>query len=104
MKITWLGQAGLLFETDNITIMIDPYLSESCYKVNPNFKSLKTYILCLYYVNNGKSYPMIEEEITVKEVDGNVPEKELNSKFLEAIFDYVASDEFRDLVNGKLNI
>lgn len=38
MKITWLGQAGLLFETDNLTVMIDPYLSESCYKVNPTLK------------------------------------------------------------------
>lgn len=36
MKITWLGQAGLLFETDNIKIMIDPYLSDSVKAVNPN--------------------------------------------------------------------
>ena len=35
MKITWLGQAGLLFEKDNFKIMIDPYLSDSCRKVNP---------------------------------------------------------------------
>lgn len=38
MKITWLGQAGLLFETNGLIVMIDPYLSESCYKVNPNSK------------------------------------------------------------------
>ena len=25
MKITWLGQAGLLFEIDGLKIMIDPY-------------------------------------------------------------------------------
>lgn len=80
------------------------FIQHKSYKVNPSFKSLKTYILCLYYVNNGKTYPMIEEEITVKEVDGNAPEKEINSKFLEAVFDYVASEEFKDLVNGKLNI
>lgn len=36
MKITWLGQAGLLFENDNIKIMIDPYFSDSVEKVNPN--------------------------------------------------------------------
>lgn len=36
MKITWLGQAGLLFETNDIKIMIDPYLSNSVVKVNPN--------------------------------------------------------------------
>lgn len=35
MKITWLGQAGLLFETGNNKIIIDPYLSNSCFKLNP---------------------------------------------------------------------
>ncbi len=35
MKITWLGQAGLLFKTDKATVMIDPYLSDSCGKLNP---------------------------------------------------------------------
>ena len=36
MKITWLGQAGLLFEKNSKTVMIDPYLSNSVVKVNPN--------------------------------------------------------------------
>ena len=35
MNITWLGQAGLLFEKDGLSIMIDPYLSDSVEKVNP---------------------------------------------------------------------
>lgn len=35
MKITWLGQAGLLFEKDGFRIMIDPYLSDCVAKVNP---------------------------------------------------------------------
>lgn len=35
MKITWLGQAGLLFEIEDKTIVIDPYLSDSVAKVNP---------------------------------------------------------------------
>lgn len=35
MKITWLGQAGFLFETGGLQILIDPYLSESCKKLNP---------------------------------------------------------------------
>lgn len=34
-KITWLGQAGLLFEKKGFTIMIDPYLSDSVKKINP---------------------------------------------------------------------
>ncbi len=35
MKITWLGQAGLLMETDGMKILIDPYLSDSVAKVQP---------------------------------------------------------------------
>lgn len=35
MKVTYLGQAGLLFEADGVTIMIDPYLSNSVEKINP---------------------------------------------------------------------
>ena len=37
MKITYLGQAGLLFDTGKLKIMIDPYLSDSVEKVNPSF-------------------------------------------------------------------
>ena len=41
MKITYLGQAGFLFEKDGFKIMIDPYLSNSVVKVNPkNFRRL----------------------------------------------------------------
>ena len=35
MKITWLGQAGLLFEQGGITVLVDPYLSDSVGEVNP---------------------------------------------------------------------
>ena len=35
MEITWLGQAGLLFETDGKKIIVDPYLSDSVEKVQP---------------------------------------------------------------------
>ena len=35
MKITWLGQAGLLFETDTMKIMVDPYLSDSVGAIDP---------------------------------------------------------------------
>ena len=34
MKITYLGQAGLLFEKNGFNIMIDPYLSNSVKKIN----------------------------------------------------------------------
>lgn len=35
MKVTYLGQAGLLFEKRGFKIMIDPYLSDSVEKINP---------------------------------------------------------------------
>lgn len=35
MKVTYLGQAGLLFENNGFKIMIDPYLSDSVEKINP---------------------------------------------------------------------
>ncbi|MBR7164716.1 MAG: MBL fold metallo-hydrolase [Clostridia bacterium] len=35
MTVTWLGQAGLLFESEGRRIIIDPYLSDSVGKVNP---------------------------------------------------------------------
>ena len=35
MKITWLGQAGLLFDNGAIKVMVDPYLSNSVEKVEP---------------------------------------------------------------------
>lgn len=39
MKITFLGQAGLLFENNNSKIMIDPYLSDSVSRSEPeNFR------------------------------------------------------------------
>ncbi len=35
MKVTFLGQAGLLFEKDGFKIMIDPYLSNSVEAIEP---------------------------------------------------------------------
>ncbi len=36
MKVTWLTQAGLLFENGNIRVMVDPYLSNSVAKLYSN--------------------------------------------------------------------
>ena len=36
MKIIYLGQAGFLFETKGMKIMVDPYLSNSVEKVEPH--------------------------------------------------------------------
>jgi len=38
MKVTWLGQAGLLFETGGKKILVDPYLSDSVEKIEPHNK------------------------------------------------------------------
>ena len=38
MKVTWLGQAGLLFETGGKRILVDPYLSDSVEKIEPHNK------------------------------------------------------------------
>lgn len=35
MKISFLGQAGLLFETNGVTVMIDPYFPDNVATVNP---------------------------------------------------------------------
>ena len=34
MKVTWLTQAGLLFRTGDLTVMVDPYLSDSVGKID----------------------------------------------------------------------
>ena len=36
MTVTWIGQAGLLFDNGKVKIMVDPYLSDSVKNVNPN--------------------------------------------------------------------
>lgn len=35
MKVTWLGQAGLLLDNGKYKIMIDPYLSDAVAKIDP---------------------------------------------------------------------
>lgn len=39
MKVTYIGQAGLIFEKDGFIITVDPYLSDSVERINPkNFR------------------------------------------------------------------
>lgn len=38
MKVIWLGQAGLLFQTNGKTIVVDPYLSNSVEEIEPQNK------------------------------------------------------------------
>lgn len=65
MKITYLGQAGLCFETGGKTILVDPYLSNSVAKSQPqnyrrqpvdeNFLSIKPNIIVITH-NHGDHY------------------------------------------------
>lgn len=79
------------------------FIHSKSYKVDPNFKTFKRYFLNLYYVVENKTIPIIEEEVIVKELSEKT-ERYLKIKFLEAVYDYVASDEFRDLINGNIII
>ncbi len=38
MKVTWLLQAGLLFENGNVTVMVDPYFTDSLGEKKPEMK------------------------------------------------------------------
>ena len=38
MKVTWLTHAGLLFESDGLTVLVDPYLSDSLGERDPRMK------------------------------------------------------------------
>ena len=65
MKIIYLGQAGLCFETDGKTILVDPYLSNSVAKSQPqnyrrqpvdeSFLSMKPDIIVITH-NHGDHY------------------------------------------------
>ena len=35
MNIKWIGQAGVVIKTKELSIIVDPYLSDSCHKINP---------------------------------------------------------------------
>ena len=51
MKVTWISQAGLLFENENIKIMVDPYLSDSVVKINPKNRQIM-WIADIYRASN----------------------------------------------------
>ena len=79
------------------------FISSKNFVTNKNFKSFKTYFLNLYYVVGKNSIPIIQEEVIVKSTSEKVDDY-LRQKFLEAVFDYVDSNEFKDLVDGRINI
>lgn len=67
-----------------------------------NFKALTKHSMYLYYTNNGNTYPIIETSVMVNE--GFEYDSIIKLKFLEEVYDYVASDEFRQLMDGTINI
>lgn len=78
------------------------FIHSKSYTIDTKFKAYKHYKLMLYYVIDGNNIPIIEEDITVKETTGEDNNSYLRIKFLEAVYDYVASDEFRALMYGKI--
>jgi hypothetical protein len=55
----------------------------------------------MYYVIGKKSIPIIEEAFVVKD-NSEKTESIIREKFLEAVFDYIDSNEFKDLVDGRI--
>jgi hypothetical protein len=55
MKITWLGQAGLLMETEHCRVMVAPYLSSGVEKINQKnlLCPFSAYVCCLGCFVNG---------------------------------------------------
>ena len=79
------------------------FIYNKCSVQDKNFKALTRHSMYLYYSNKGQTYPIIETTITTKEGVDSV-DKLISIKFLEEVFDYVASDEFKDLMDGTINI
>ena len=79
------------------------FIAYKSYLVDKKFGIMRHYKMCLYYSNNGREFPIIEESLIIKADNPNL-EKELNIKFLEALYDYIDSNEFKDLVDGKFAI
>lgn len=79
------------------------FITHKSYSVDKKFGIMRHYKMCLYYSNNGQETPIIEEVMTIRADDTNL-EKLLNIKFLEAIYDYVDSNEFKELTDGTLGI
>ena len=79
------------------------FVYNKCSVQDKNFKALTRHSLYLYYVNKGQTYPIIETTITSKEGVDDI-NKVINMKFLEEIFDYIDSNEFKDLMDGTINI
>jgi uncharacterized protein YabN with tetrapyrrole methylase and pyrophosphatase domain len=90
MKITWLGQAGLMFETENKIILVDPYLSDNVknfepknyrrvaiderfLKINPEFaltKAIKKFINRFEYIEKSALFQGKNlSDMTLEEMD-----------------------------------
>lgn len=77
------------------------FIQSKSFVVDKNFKSFKTYYLNLYYVIGKRSIPIIEEAFVIKDTSDKT-ESILREKFLEAVYDYIDSNEFKDLVDGRI--
>jgi L-ascorbate metabolism protein UlaG (beta-lactamase superfamily) len=79
MKITWLGQGGFLFDYNGFKIIVDPYLSNSVEKIEPqnyrrvvideNFLQVKPNVIVLTHSHLDHTDP---ETLKHYLCDGNV--------------------------------
>lgn len=82
------------------------FIISQTHTIDRNFKSFRHYKLGLYYVIDGKNIPIIEDAITEKYTEENkdIIELDVKVKFMEMVLDFVASDEFKDLMYGRVDI
>ena len=82
------------------------FVTAQTYTTDRNFKSFRHYKVSLYYVLGGKTIPIIEDSITEKYTEETKDLVEINVKikFMEMVLDFVASEEFKELMYGRFDI
>lgn len=82
------------------------FIERTTNRPDKSFKSIKHYLVELNYVINGKVIPIIQDTIskTCTEETKDKVELDVKQEFLVMIFDFVASNEFKDLMYGRVDI
>lgn len=82
------------------------FIERTTNRTDQKFKQVKHFLVELNYVINGKTITIIQDTIskTCTEETKERVEKEVKQEFLVMIFDFVASNEFKDLIYGRIDI
>lgn len=75
------------------------------YKTDNTFKSFRHYTFELYYSLNGRLLTVIRDTFSEKytEETKDIADKNVNMYFLELLFDLTSSEEFKDIVHGRID-